>query len=612
MTAASLKAAEDPGGDAFLGVERSARGFRWRERLPAGGANLATAIAQTHGLPDLLARVLAARGAAPDTAGPFLAPTLKALMPDPASLRDMDRAASRLAEAIGAGERIAIFGDYDVDGAASAALLNRFLAAHGCDPVIYIPDRLTEGYGPSVAAFEELIEVRGARLIVTVDCGTTSHEAVARARDLGAAVIVVDHHLADDALPPAHAVVNPNRQDDLSGLGALAAAGITFMTMVAVARELRRAGWYGAERPEPDLLSWLDLVALATVCDVVPLKGLNRAFVAKGLVVMRARANAGLAALCDAAALNGAPTPYALGFILGPRINAGGRIGDAGLGARLLSTADPVEAADIAAKLDRLNKERKAAEADTLAEAMAAAEGIIESDPDRPLIAVAADRWHRGLIGLVAARLTERFHRPALVLTWEGGELGTGSARSIAGIDIGGAVKRALAEGLLIKGGGHAMAAGLTMRRERFDELLAAMSDWLGAPVAAASATRELGVDGALMAASANPDLMALLERAGPYGSGNPEPRFVLPAHRCLALKRVGSGHLRMSLQAASGGRLEGIAFRACDGVLGPFLERHAGDPLHLAGHLRADSWGGRERIQFVVEDAADPREGGR
>jgi len=612
MTAADPKFAVEAEPAAFLGVEKSARGRRWVERLGAEEALIASAIAQSYGLPDLLARVMAARGATPETAESYLNPTLKGLMPDPDKLRDMAPASARMADAIRSSETIAIFGDYDVDGAASSALLQRFLAAHGLDPIIYIPDRLTEGYGPNVAAFEELVGEKGVCLIVTVDCGTTSHEPIARARELGADVIVIDHHLADDALPPANATVNPNRQDDLSGLGALSAAGVTFMTLVAVARELRLSGWYVEGRDEPDLRGWLDLVALATVCDVVPLQGLNRAFVAKGLAVMRYRDNLGLSALCDAATLTSAPTPYALGFILGPRINAGGRIGDAALGARLLSSVDPAESAEIAAILERLNKERRAAEADMLDEAMSQGERLIENDPDRPLLAIAADHWHRGLIGLIASRLVERFNKPALVLTWEGGETGTGSARSLPGVDIGSAIKRACEQGLLVKGGGHAMAAGLTVKRQSLDVFLAAMFEWLKMPVAEAATRNTLSVDGALMAASANTDLLELLERAGPFGNGNPEPKFVFPSHRCLGLKRVGANHLRATIQASSGGRLKAIAFRACDGPLGEFLERRAGEPVHLVGYLRRDDWAGRERLQFVIDDAADPREARR
>ena len=343
----------------------------------------------------------------------------------------MEQASERLAHAIQQGEKIAVFGDYDVDGAASAALLHRFLAAQGLPPQIYIPDRLTEGYGPNVQAFEQLISEAGAKLLVTVDCGTTSHAAIARANELGADVIVVDHHLADEALPEATAIVNPNRHDDLSGLGQLSAAGVTFMLLAATQRVLRDAGWYDGERSAPDLLGCLDLVALATVCDVVPLQGLNRAFVAQGLKVMGYRRNLGLRTLADTAGLTSQPTSYHLGFVLGPRINSGGRIGDAGLGARLLSCEDEIEAKQIAQVLERLNVERKAAETAMLDEAMIRADALMEANPETPILAVASDGWHKGIVGLIASRLAERFRRPALVVGWDGNGEGTGSARSI-------------------------------------------------------------------------------------------------------------------------------------------------------------------------------------
>jgi single-stranded-DNA-specific exonuclease len=598
--------ASPPG--AFLGVERSARGLRWVERLDSDQANAATAIAQGQGVPDLLARVIAARGATAASASEYFGPTLRAMMPDPASLQDMERASERLARAVREGETVAVFGDYDVDGAASAALLHRFLAAHGLPPRIYIPDRLTEGYGPNAEAFEQLITEAGAKLLVTVDCGTTSHAALARARELGADVIVVDHHLADEELPDAEAIVNPNRHDDLSGLGQLAAAGVTFMLLAATQRVLRRAGWYGGERSEPDLLSWLDLVALATVCDVVPLQGLNRAFVTQGLKVMGYRRNIGLRTLCDTAGLTSQPTPYHLGFVLGPRINSGGRIGDAGLGARLLSTQDEIEAKQISQVLERLNVERKAAETAMLEEAMIRADALLEANPQAPILAVASDGWHKGIVGLIASRLAERFRRPALVVGWDGKGEGTGSARSIAGVDIGHAVKQALQSGLLLKGGGHPMAAGLTVKRDGFEALIEGLGGSIAASVTLAGRNAELAVDGALMAAGATPDLLAMLDQAGPYGNGNPEPRFAFAAHHCMAPKVVGGAHVRCTLRAPDGARIGAIAFRSADTELGELLGQAAGRPLHVAGHLRRDNWGGREKIELVIEDAADPR----
>ncbi len=601
----------DEAGDrgAYLGVTASARGFAWRDRLEAGAAKTAAAISQRHGLPELLGRVLASRGIGLDAVATTLDPTVKALMPDPSTVRDMDKGAARLADAIVANEPIAVFGDYDVDGACSAALMHRFLAAHGRSARIYIPDRMTEGYGPSRAAIEALAR-DGAKLIVTVDCGTTGVDALATAAPLGADVIVVDHHQADERLPDVAALINPNRQDDLSGLGALCAAGVTFMLLVATLRELRKRGHYGAERAAPDLLELLDLVGLATVCDVVPLKGLNRAYVAKGLQAMRLRRNTGLRALADAAGLAVPPTPYHLGFVLGPRINAGGRIGDAALGARLLATDDEVEAARIAVLLDKLNRERKAIETRMLEEAIAHAEQVIEADPDVPLLLIAGEGWHKGVVGLVASRLTERFQRPSCVLAWEG-ERGTGSLRSIDGVDIGAAVRAAVAAGHLAKGGGHAMAAGLTGAGGELDALNPFLAERLARAPGAARAAVALDLDGALTPATVTDEFMDLLERAGPYGQGNPQPRFAFPAHRVKFAKVVGEAHVRCVLEAGDGSRLDAVAFRAADQAVGAALLASSGLPLHVAGHLRRDTWNGRDKRELVIEDVADPRRQG-
>ncbi len=595
----------------YLGVARSARGLRWVERLPSQAGATATAIAQRHGVPELLARILAARGATLETAGQLLDPALRTLLPDPSSLQDMDRAAERLAAAITAREPIALFGDYDVDGAASLALMQRFLLAHGHLGRLYVPDRLTEGYGPNAAAFARLIE-EGASLIVTLDCGTASGEVIAEATGRGVDVVVVDHHLASEALPEALAVVNPNRLDDLSGQGHLAAAGVTFLLLVATTRVLREQGHYGAAGPEPDLLRWLDLVALATICDVVPLKGVNRAYVSKGLQVLRRRSNLGLRALADAAGLAGEATSYHLGFVLGPRINAGGRLSDAGLGTRLLLSEDEVEAAELAQVLDQLNRERRAREAQMCEEAVAQAERTLEADPDAPLLLCGSEAWHKGVIGLVASRLAERFGRPAIALAWEDGTKGTGSARSVAGVDIGSAVRAAVEEGLLIKGGGHAMAAGLTLARDRAEAFERFISEHVADAVAARRATSELALDGALMPTGITPELMDILDKAGPYGVGNPQPRFALAAHRCQFVKPVGEAHLRCVLAAGDGARLDAIAFRVVGTELGALLQKPGGLPLHFAGHLRRDTWGGRMRIEYVIEDVADPRSQGR
>ncbi|MEW5963478.1 MAG: single-stranded-DNA-specific exonuclease RecJ [Pseudomonadota bacterium] len=607
--------AEDEGRRALLDVTRSARGYVWRERLAAAALPLAAAISQRHGLPELLGRVLAARGVGLDEVAVFLDPSIKALLPDPSVLVDMDKAAARLADAIERREAIAVFGDYDVDGACSSALLARFLAHHGLAARIYIPDRIFEGYGPNTAAIEGLVK-DGAKLIVTVDCGTTSFEPFAAARRLGADVVVVDHHQADALLPEVAALVNPNRQDDISGLGHLCAAGVTFLALVAITRELRRRGYYAATSDAPALLELLDLVALATVADVVPLTGLNRAFVTQGLKVMRQRANTGLRALADAAGLDEPPSTYHLGYILGPRINAGGRIGDAALGARLLATGDEAEAARIAELLDRLNKERKAIENRILDEAIAEADRMIDATPDLPLLIVGSEAWHKGVVGLVASRLVERFRRPACVIAWdeagEGGErLGTASLRSVPGVDIGRAVRGGVAAGHLVKGGGHAMAAGLTVARGALAGLEAYLAAELAPSAGRARAEASLEIDGALTPHAVADELMGLIERAGPYGQGNPQPRFAFPAHRVKFAKVVGGAHLRCVLEAGDGSRIEAIAFRAADQPLGLLLQEAGGLPLHVAGHLRRDTWGGRNRVELVIEDAADPRRQG-
>ncbi|MEO1280833.1 MAG: single-stranded-DNA-specific exonuclease RecJ, partial [Pseudomonadota bacterium] len=509
-------------------------------------------------------------------------------------------------------EQVAVFGDYDVDGACSSSLMKRFFSHHGIDARIYIPDRLREGYGPNANAIKELID-DGAKLIVTVDCGTTSFEPLAAAKGTGTDVLVIDHHQSNETLPDVHAVVNPNRQDDLSEQGHLCAAGVVFLVMVATARVLRARGVYPGKFGDPALLNELDLVALATVCDVVPLVGLNRAYVTKGLQVMRGRRNIGLRALFDAAGLDQTPTPYHLGYILGPRINAGGRIGDSGLGATLLSTAHNGEAEKIAALLDRLNKERKAIEQQTLEEAMTRAELVVEETPDIPLVLVGSEEWHKGIVGLVASRLTERFHRPSCVLSWTkdaatGARSGTGSLRSVAGVDIGGAVRAAVDKGLLLKGGGHAMAAGLTVAEDKLAELEAYFAEALTETASEARASAGLEIDGALVPSAAKEDLLALIDRAGPFGQGNPQPRFVFPAARVKFAKIVGETHVRCVLEGGDGSRLEGIAFRAAGEPIGRALLENGGMPVHVAGHLRLDTWGGRKKIELMIEDVADPR----
>ena len=595
-----LEPTGDASREAFLGVTASARGFVWRDRLDAAAAKTAIAISQRHGLPELLGRVLASRGIGLDEVQTALDPTIKALMPDPSSVRDMDKGAVRLAEAIVRNEPIAVFGDYDVDGACSAALMQRFLAAHGVTARIYIPDRMTEGYGPSRDAIEAL--AKDARLIVTVDCGTTSAETLATAGPLGADVVVVDHHQADERLPKVAAVINPNRQDDLSGLGDLCAAGVTFMLLVATTRQLRRRNYYNAERTPPDLLDLLDLVALATVCDVVPLKGLNRAYVMKGLQAMRQRRNTGLRALADAAGLAVPPTPYHLGFVLGPRVNAGGRVGASDLGARLLATDDPALAAELANRLDDYNRERREIEAHTLREAIAEA----EARPQSPaLVFAAAEGWHPGVIGIVAARLKERYERPACVVAVSDG-IGKGSGRSVPGLALGPAVIAARQAGLLINGGGHAMAAGFTVAADKLDALRDFLAERLGDGIEREAPVPELAIDGALSTGGAVAGLIDHLDALAPFGAANPEPRFVFAGVLVAHVEPVGSGHIRCTLADPVGSaRLPGIAFRVADTPLGQFLAAARGRAIHVAGHLRRDTYRGGDAVQLVIDDAA-------
>lgn len=589
---------------AFLGVERSALGRAWRDRLDAAGQARALAIAQMHGTGDLLARVLAGRGVAPESAQEHLDPSLRRLLPEPNTLQDMESAAARVADAIQRGEKIAIFGDYDVDGAASAALLADYFASLDVPFLIHIPDRIFEGYGPNVEAIRSLAAA-GATLLITVDCGVMSHDPLEEARRLGLDRIVLDHHQAPEALPDA-LIVNPNRQDDLSGLGQLCAAGVVFMTLVAVSRLLRQRGHFSPPWEVPDLLAGLDLVALASIADVAPLTGLNRAFVVKGLQLMRARGRPGLSALFDVAGANGAPKPYHLGFLLGPRINAGGRIGDSALGARLLSLKNPVEAKSIALELDRLNRERQVLEQETLDEAEAQALASLGPDAEGAAIVVAGEGWHPGVVGLVASRLKEKYRRPAFAIAFLDSEApGAGSGRSIPGVDLGGLTREAVAAGILIKGGGHAMAAGLTIARAAVAEFCAFLEERLGETVAALRAGESLLIDAALTAGAANPALVASLERAGPYGAGNAEPVFALPAHRLLDVAELGNGHMRLRAQAGDGTKIEAIAFRAAAEPLGAALRAGRGSTVHLAGTLTLDAYGGRERTQMRVLDCA-------
>ncbi|MDA0217972.1 MAG: single-stranded-DNA-specific exonuclease RecJ [Proteobacteria bacterium] len=579
-----------------LGVERSIGGRRWRNRLDDD--RLALALAQRLDLPEIVARVLAARGIDADRAGDFLNPTLRALLPDPSVMAGMDEAVARLADAVVAGETIGIFGDYDVDGATSSALLVRFFGALGVPAVVHIPDRQKEGYGPNAPALLALRE-RGARLVVTVDCGISAFEPLRLAHEAGIEVIVFDHHTAEAALPAARAVVNPNRLDDSSGLGQLAAVGVTFMAVVALNRELRRRGHY-ATRAEPQLMAWLDLVALGTICDSVPLTGLNRALALQGFKAMASRGNRGLAALADIARITEAPGAYHAGFILGPRINAGGRVAEPDLGVRLLTTEDGDVATGLALRLDALNIERQTIEKGVLEAALRQA----EAQADASCIVVADPGWHPGVIGIVASRVVERFNRPAFVVALAGG-IGKGSGRSLAGVDLGAAVTAARQAGLLVNGGGHPMAAGITVEEGRLAEVAAFLCERLARAVSERPVLPELGIDGSLAVGAANVALLSAIERLGPFGVGNAEPRFVVSGARVVRADVVGADHVRCILAGGDGARLKAIAFRAAGEPLGQALTAGTGRELHLAGKLRMDRWQGAERAQLIIEDAA-------
>jgi single-stranded-DNA-specific exonuclease len=588
----------------FLDVARSVTGRAWIDRLDGNTTRMATAISQRTGISEILARVIAARGVGLDEAEAYLEPTIRGLMPDPSTLTAMDALAVRLAKAITDNEAIALFGDYDVDGACSCALMARYLRHFGIEPQVHIPDRIFEGYGPNVAAMDKLIDA-GATLVITLDCGTTSDGPIAHARGRGADVLVIDHHLSDHDLPDATALVNPNRPDDISGLGYLCAAGVTFMVLVAVNRALRNRGDTGL----PDLLKLLDLVALATVCDVVPLTGLNRAFVVRGLDVARRGDNKGIAALALAARLSGPINPYHLGFLIGPRINAGGRIGNAAMGTELLTIDDEHHALALAARLDELNSERQRIEVEAVEEAAAVAELEIGSGEGPPVLVLASANWHPGVAGLIAARLRERFERPTFAIALGPDGAGTGSGRSMPGVDLGRAVIEAVERGLIAKGGGHAMAAGVTIKPGQLGPFRSFLADALSSDVGVARAATALSVDAALTARGASLDLVHDLERAGPFGAGNPGPVFAFPAHRAKFAQVVGKGgHVSFALTSEDGARLKAIAFRAANTAIGDALLRDGDSAFHFAGSLSIDHYQGREQVQFRLTDLARPK----
>lgn len=577
---------------AFLNVETSLTGRRWIGPT-ADEDRLAEAMAQITRLPLALCHTLVKRGVSPADATAYLAPALRDLLPDPLTLKDMGRAATRFLDAVKSRQSVAIFADYDVDGGSSAALLVVWLRAMGRDARLYIPDRIDEGYGPNVPAMQALAEQN--QLIICVDCGTLSHEPIDAAVKKGADVVVLDHHLGAETLPPALAVVNPNRQDEDGALGHLCAASVVFLMLVEANRQLRAEGVQG-----PDLMSLLDLVALATVADVAPLIGVNRALVRQGLKVMARRERIGLRALADISRLDTAPTCHSLGFLLGPRVNAGGRIGAADLGARLLCCEDENEAKALAARLDELNTERRDIEMRVRDQALAQAEA---RGLDAPLVWAAGEGWHPGVVGIVASRLKEATNRPAVVIGLDGG-IGKGSGRSVSGIDLGASIHRLAAEGLLIKGGGHRMAAGLTVEEGKLAQAMDRLSDLLARQGAGAMGPADLKLDGLLMPSAADRALVEKLDEAGPFGASAPAPRFAFAAMAVHA-RRIGESHLRLSFGDGTGPKLEAVAFGAFDTPLGPALLEGGHQRFHLAGRLELNQWNGSTKVQLRLEDAA-------
>lgn len=586
----------------FLGVAHSLTGRLWRER-PADPATV-RAHGLRLGLPEPLARALAGRGVAEADGAAHLAPTLRDLFPDPSSFSDMDRAAELLVEAAAADRRCFVLADYDVDGATSAALLVRWFRAMRRELPVYVPDRLTEGYGPSPAAFRAM-KAAGAELVITVDCGAAATDALACAAEIGLAVIVVDHHLMRGEPPAAAALVNPNRPGCNSGQGVLAAAGVVFVLLAALNREARRRGLFSVDRPEPDLRRWLDLAALGAICDVTRLTGFNRALTAQGLRVMSAWENPGLRALMEVAQASGPATTFHAGFVLGPRINAGGRVGRSDLGARLLATDDAAEAMALALELDALNATRKEVEAGVQAEAAARIER--EADVSGPVIVVAGEGWHPGVIGIVAGRLRERYRRPTVVIGLDPvGDIGKGSGRSRPGVNLGAAVQTAFDAGLLLSGGGHAMAAGLSVR----PAAVAAFADFLAERLAGesgvAASDDALEIDALVTARGADRALWSAFQQLAPFGPGAPEPVLAFAGMQVEHAMPMRGGHVRCTLADVSGAKLRAVAWRCDETALGRSLL--PGAVLHIAGRLKPDDWQGREGVQLEIDDAADPR----
>ncbi|WP_455477662.1 single-stranded-DNA-specific exonuclease RecJ [Bartonella sp. B41] len=585
----------------FLNVKSSACGYAWLDALGIQGISNACAISQKFGLPDQLARVLSARDVDESDAIAFINPTLQTLMPDPKSFVDMQCAAERIVKAIMNQENIAVFGDYDVDGACSSALIVRFFRYFGMNVKIYIPDRIVEGYGPNEQAMRTLVQ-GGANLVITVDCGANSPDAIKAARLAGADVVILDHHQMTEVHQEAVALVNPNRPDDFSGQGHLCASGVVFVALAWVNHLLRKRNYKGKI---PDLLSMLDLVALATLCDLVPLKGVNRAFVSKGIQVARSMYNPGMAALIKVSRISEPLNSFHLGFLLGPRINAGGRIGDQTLGAHLLSCDDNDEAGRIAEKLNQLNGERQEIEGFQLTQAESYIDSLYKDTEIPSSLVVAHQEWHPGIVGLLASRLKERFFCPVFTIALKPDGSGIGSGRSISGIDLGSIVHEAVALNLLEKGGGHSMAAGITIQSTKVEIFREWLEKKVSLTVSQLRIERSLSIDGCLSASGANKDLFDMIEKAGPFGSGNAAPVFVFPSHRLANLCEVGKGHLRFVISNFEGKKLQGIAFRSVGTPLGYFLSENIGQMIHFAGHLSLNYWNGTINPQLRVIDAA-------
>jgi single-stranded-DNA-specific exonuclease len=582
--------------DFLLNVEKSVSGKQWVNR--AFDERLAMTLSQRLGVSELTGRVMASRDVNLEEAPLFLNPTLRDLLPDPNHFKGMEEGVTRVADAIQNEELIAIFGDYDVDGATSSAVLRRFFNGIGAKSTIYIPDRMEEGYGPNVPAMDTL-KAQNVSVVVTVDCGTTSFEPLHHAKEIGLDVVVVDHHEAEVKHPECISLINPKRLDEDGRYSYLAAVGMTFLFAVGVNRALRDAGWF-KDKKEPDLRNLLDLVALGTVCDVVPLVGLNRAFVIQGLKVMAKRFNPGLAALADVAGVSEPPESYHAGFVLGPRVNAGGRVGESYLGANLLSTDNAAQANEIAALLDGYNKDRKELEQTVLDEAIAQVDG---QENSAVVVAIGED-WHPGVIGIVASRLKERFSLPACVISLKDG-VGHGSGRSVTGVDLGTTIIAARQSGLLVKGGGHAMAAGFTVGSEKLEDFKDFLGERISKQIADQNIQPTYKCDGLISPSAVTPALVEELERVGPFGAGNAQPRFVLNDVSVQRADVVGKDHVRCFLTDQFGVRLKAIAFRSLDSDLGQALLQHGGKKLHIAGRLKLDTWGGGTSVQLLIDDAA-------